>query len=170
MVKFTATIHKFDQQGEKTGWTYIEITEDIAQQLKPNNKKSFRVKGKLDSFAIKGIALMPMGNGQFVMPLNTNVRKGIKKKEGAMLQVQLTVDAEELRPSADFQACLDDEQKALKTFDSLKKSHRNYYINWVEGLKGEEAKAKRLAQAIIALEKGFDFAGLHQMLKAERKT
>ena len=32
--------------GEKTGWSYIEIPAAIAQQLKPNYKKSFRVKGK----------------------------------------------------------------------------------------------------------------------------
>ncbi len=169
MVKFTATIHKFEQQGEKTGWTYIEITEDIAQQLKPNNKKSFRVKGKLDGFAIKGIALLPMGNGQFIMPINTTMRKGVKKKEGAILQVQLTVDEEDLRPSADFQVCLDDEPKALETFNTLKKAHRNYFIKWVEAVKGEQAQAKRIAQSIRALEQGFDFGGLNQMLKAERK-
>ena len=38
MIKFTATILKFNEQGEKTGWTYIEIPADIAQQIKPNNK------------------------------------------------------------------------------------------------------------------------------------
>lgn len=43
-VQFTTTIHKFDKQGEKTGWTYFEIPADLAQKLKPGNKKSFRVK------------------------------------------------------------------------------------------------------------------------------
>lgn len=43
-VQFIATIHRFESKGEKTGWTYIEIPVDIAQQLKPGNKKSFRVK------------------------------------------------------------------------------------------------------------------------------
>ena len=44
MIKFTATIKQFAEQGEKTGWTYIDVPENIALQLKPNNKKSFRVK------------------------------------------------------------------------------------------------------------------------------
>ena len=44
MIKFTATILKFDKQGEKTGWTYIIIPSEMAQQLYPGNKKSFRVK------------------------------------------------------------------------------------------------------------------------------
>ncbi|MBC7874857.1 MAG: DUF1905 domain-containing protein [Ferruginibacter sp.] len=33
MVKFTATIHKFENQGEKTGWTYFEVPVDLAQQI-----------------------------------------------------------------------------------------------------------------------------------------
>ena len=27
---------------KKTGWTYIEIPDDVAQQIKPNNKKKFQ--------------------------------------------------------------------------------------------------------------------------------
>ena len=83
-VQFTTTIHKFDKQGEKTGWTYIEIPADVAQKMKPGNKKSFRVKGKLDSFNISGIALLPMGGGVFIMALNATMRKGIGKRHGAI--------------------------------------------------------------------------------------
>ena len=96
MIKFTATIHKFEKQGEKTGWTYIGIPADIAQKLKPGNKKSFRVKGKLDNFKIDGIALLPMGGGSFIMALNAAMRKGIRKKHGAMLEVQLAEDEKRL--------------------------------------------------------------------------
>ena len=42
MVKFTTSILKFKEQGEKTGWTYIDVPAKIAEQLKPNNKKSFQ--------------------------------------------------------------------------------------------------------------------------------
>ncbi|MEJ0102256.1 MAG: DUF1905 domain-containing protein [Bacteroidota bacterium] len=72
MVQYTATILQFAEQGEKTGWTYIEIPADIAQKLKPGNKKSFRVKGKLDNHPIKKVALLPMGGGRFIMPLNAD--------------------------------------------------------------------------------------------------
>ncbi|MDB5246011.1 MAG: hypothetical protein JWQ40_405 [Segetibacter sp.] len=33
MVEFTTTIKRFAQQGEKTGWTYIDVPEAIAQKL-----------------------------------------------------------------------------------------------------------------------------------------
>ncbi len=47
MVTFKAEIEKFEQMGEKTGWTYIFIPQAIAHQIKPDCRKSFRVKGKL---------------------------------------------------------------------------------------------------------------------------
>ena len=77
MIKFAATILKFDKQGEKSGWTYIIIPSEMAQQLYPQNKKSFRVKGKLDAYAIEGVALIPMGEGDFIMALNAGMRKSI---------------------------------------------------------------------------------------------
>jgi hypothetical protein len=112
MVTFTATIKQFAEQGEKTGWTYIEIPADIAQELMPGNKKSFRVKGKLDQFAIAGMALLPMGAGNFILPLNASMRKGTHKKKGGMLKVQLAIDTKPLAAPAGFIECLEDEPKA----------------------------------------------------------
>ena len=55
MIKFSAILLKFQEQGEKTGWTYIEVPARIAQQLKLGNKKSFRVKGYLDDYYFEGV-------------------------------------------------------------------------------------------------------------------
>src|ERR1700744_2693984 len=92
MVDFTTIILKVGEQGEKTGWRYIEIPADIAEQLKPGNKKSFRVKGMLDGFSFRGMALIPMGDGNFIMALKADVRKAIHKEEGAMLRAVLEHD------------------------------------------------------------------------------
>ena len=104
MVQFTTTIKQFDQQGEKTGWTYIEVPSDIAEKLISGNKKGFRVKGKLDNFPIKGIALLPMGGGNFILTLNADLRRGIHKRKGAMLNVKLQVDPEGYKLNEDFVA------------------------------------------------------------------
>ena len=167
MVKFTTTIQQFAEQGEKTGWTYVEVPVDLAQQLKPGNKKSFRVKGKLDKYSIAGVALIPMGGGRFIIAFNAAMRKGTHKKKGAMLEVQLSVDSNPLEPPPGFLECLDDEPKA-KTFffEKLTLSHRNYYIKWLGGVKSEMAVAKRIAQAITALSKELDFAGMVRNNKA----
>ena len=81
MVKFKATIQKFQKKGEKTGWSYIEIDAPKARKLNPGSKVSFRVKGRLDAFEFEGMALLPMGKGDFILPLKADVRKKIQKKQ-----------------------------------------------------------------------------------------
>ena len=72
-ISFSTTILQFASQGEKTGWSYIKINKKIAQELKPDTKTSFRVKGKLDTFVIKGVALIPMGGGDFILAFNAAI-------------------------------------------------------------------------------------------------
>ncbi|HWR32925.1 MAG TPA: YdeI/OmpD-associated family protein [Chitinophagaceae bacterium] len=165
VVQFTTSIHKFDKQGEKTGWTYFEIPADLARRLKPGNKKSFRVKGKLDNFKISGIALLPMGGGVFIMPLNAAMRKGIGKRHGAMLKVQLEEDNNDFIFNKDFMDCLADEPKAKEFFQSLPGSHQRYFSKWIDSAKGEKTKAKRIAMAVNALAKKW---GYSQMLRASQ--
>lgn len=75
MVRFKATIQKFLEQGEKTGWTYISIPQKIAEQINPGFKKSYRVKGRLDAYVFDSISLLPMGEGDFIIPLKADLRK-----------------------------------------------------------------------------------------------
>ena len=102
MVTFKAVLQKFGKKGEKTGWTYIDIPEKIARKLKPNCKKSFRVKGKIDEHCIKEIALTPMGDGNFILAVNASIRKAIKKIEGAFVKVNMEEDTEELLSDAEL--------------------------------------------------------------------
>jgi hypothetical protein len=153
MIKFSATILKFGEQGEKTGWSYIEVKQSIANKLKPDNKKSFRVKGKLDEHLIKSVALVPMGGGDFIMAINATMRKAIGKQKDAQLKVELEVDDVELKPPAELMECLKDEPKALAFFNSLPYGHRNYFGNWIRSAKTEVTKTKRIAQAVDALSK-----------------
>jgi hypothetical protein len=169
MIKYTTTIHKFDKQGEKTGWTYIELPADIAQEIFPNNKKSFRVKGKLDTFAIKSVAVMPMGDGSFIMALNANMRKGIGKKHGAMLQVQLTKDDDAFELNSELIACLKEDNEAQQFFESLAPSHQRYFSKWIDDAKTEPTKVKRLTECILALSQQKDYGTMIRALKVNTK-
>lgn len=164
-VKFTVTIHKFDKQGEKTGWTYFEIPADIAQQLKPGNKKEFKVKGKLDNYAINRVSLLPMGRGKFIMPLNAVMRRATGKKAGAMLNVQLEADNSEFVFNTDFMVCLADDPAATQFFQSLPGSHQRYFSKWIDSAKTEPTKTKRIAMAINALAKKWGYA---EMIRASQ--
>jgi hypothetical protein len=157
MVKFTATIHKFAKQGEKTGWTYVEIPADIAQQLKPGNKREFKVKGKLDKHPVKRASLLPMGGGKFILPLNATIRKAIAKGQGAMLNLQLTADDSAFVFNKDFMDCLSDEPSAKTFFESLTGSHQRYFSKWIDDAKTEPTKTKRIAMAVNALAKKWGY-------------
>jgi len=169
VVQFTTTILQFAEQGEKTGWTYIKIPASAAQKLKPGNKKSFRVKGSLDDLSIKMIALLPMGDGDFIMPLNASIRKGIGKRKGAMVKAKLEVDNQAPKISKQLLECLADEPNALKVFNEFSPSHKLYFSKWIESAKTEPTKIKRIAQAVSALLRGFNFMQMLRSLKQNRE-
>jgi hypothetical protein len=167
MIEYSAVIHKFADQGEKTGWTYIEVPADIAQTLKPDNKKSFRVKGLLDSFSFSGIALLPMGEGNFIMALNADVRKGIRKSEGAMLRVKLEVDHDYfLEPPVELIEYLNEDPEALEYYNSLPRSHRDYFLKWISSAKTDITRNNRIVQMANAISRRWDYG---QMIRENRK-
>lgn len=168
MVEYKTTILKFDKQGEKTGWTYIDVPADIAEQLYPGTKKSFRVKGKLDEHPIKQMALLPMGNGNFILPLKADIRKAIGKKHGAHVLVSLTRDKEEFKFSEDFMVCLEDEPKALTYFKKLTGSHQKYFSKWIDSAKTEETKVKRITMAVNALARDMGYPEMLRESKAKK--
>lgn len=167
MVDFTTTMLQFAEQGEKTGWTYIEIPADVAQQLKPGNKKSFRVRGMLDALPVCGMALMPMGEGNFIMALKADIRKRLHKNAGAMLHVKLEEDVDfKIEVPGDLQECFDFEPEAFEFFNSLPKSHREYFIKWIDEAKTSETRAKRIVNTINAMLRRWSF---NVMLREMRK-
>src|SRR4051812_12447008 len=119
MIEFTTTILKFEEQGEKTRWTYIIIEQEHATVLHPADRKSFRVKGKLDKHPIKQIALLPRVGSGYIMPLNAEMRKALGKKAGDTVAVQLAKDSARFVFSHDMMDCLNDEPKALSNFEKL---------------------------------------------------
>ncbi len=158
MVQFTAVIQQFAEKGEKTGWSYVTIPADIAQQLKPGNKKSFRVKGKLDAHPIAQQALLPMGKGNFILPLKADLRKAIHKNKGAMLKLSLTEDIKPLQLSAELQECLADSPLAEKKFKAMPMSHQMYYSKWIESGKSVQTRARRIHYTILGMEKNLSYA------------
>ena len=165
MIIFTTTIMKFSEQGEKTGWTYITVAAELAVQLQPDHKKAFRVKGKLDAHPIHGVALVPMGGGDYIMALNADLRKAIGKKKGATLQVQLALDRAPYQINPLFMECMEDEPAALLYFKSLPMAHQHYFSKWIEAAKTETTKVKRISRAVTALARKI---GYPEMIKASK--
>ena len=165
MLKFTSILQKFREQGEKTGWTYLEVSADIAQQLKPNNKKSFRVKITLDNVPFEGVAMIPMGEGNFIMAINSNMRKAIGKIKGDSVEVGIAIDEKGYQLNEDFLACLEDEPRALAFFKTLAKGHQTYFSKWIESAKTIETKTKRITNSIRYLSQNMGYGEMIRGLK-----
>lgn len=167
MIQFSTTILRFDKKGEKTGWSYIEVTAAQAQKLNPGCKVSFRVKGKLDSYSFETVALIPMGDGSFILPVNGNIRKLIHKGPGDRIKVAMALDNRARPLSQDLMECLKDDPEALSYFRSLPKSHQNYFSNWIESAKTSQTKTKRIVMAVTALNKK---QGFGEMMRANKNN
>jgi hypothetical protein len=164
-IAFSASLKQFGQQGEKTGWTYLEVSEKLAGKLQPGVKKSFRVKGSIDAFKIKQVSLLPMGDGNFIMPVNAAMRKATGKKKGDTVGLVLEHDSSPLNLSKDFIACLADDPEAQAYFNGLPKSHQQYYSKWIESAKTEPTKIKRIAIVVNGLARHMDYGA---MLREQR--
>jgi hypothetical protein len=162
MLHIVTSIERFDKKGEKTGWHFIEISAAKAKKLK-DSKVSFRVKGTIDALTIQKTALIPMGNGDFILPLNATLRKAIGKKHGDKITLNLELDERKLILSPDLISCLKEDPAALKFFKSLPPSHQQYYSKWIESAKTAATKTKRIVISIEAFGKK---KGYGEMMRA----
>lgn len=161
-------IERFAEMGEKTGWSYVFIPAALANQIKEDCKKSFRVKGKLDNIEISGVATVPMGDGDFIIALKASLRKQLKKEAGALLHIQLEEDKDfKIEMPEDLELCLSDEPELLESFLKLPKSHQNWFINWLNTAKTESTRTKRLVHIVSAMDKNQSFG---EMIREGKTT
>jgi hypothetical protein len=147
--------YKLEKFHGKGGWTYAQIPEIVADKSSPFGW--VKVKGFIDDHEFRNYHLMPMGNGRLFLPVKASIRKKIKKQEGDWVKVILFPDNDPLPVPAELQACLKDEPKAEKVFNSFSDSEKKYYIEWVYSAKKEETRVKRFAKTIERLMQGLKF-------------
>lgn len=160
MQSLNCPLQKFDKQGEKTGWTYILIPEAVASTLNPSDKKSFRIKGSIDNVTIKQLALLPVGDGDYILPVNAGIRKAIRKKATDVVILKIEADHSEFVLSADMLSCLEEDLSALKHFESLAGSHQKYFSKWIESAKTMNTKADRIAKTLFAMKNKMDYGAM----------
>ncbi len=168
MVEIDGLLEKYGEMGEKTGWTYLAIPKQIAHAIKPDTKVAFRVKGWLDQQAISQIALVPIGEGDFILPLKADLRRRLRKEAGYKVKARLEWDDSELIINEDFMLCLGDEPEALAFFNTLTKGHQRYYNNWIESGKTVETRSKRILQSIVGFKMGLGYPEMIRYFKAKK--
>lgn len=167
LLHYKTKLLQFQEKGEKSGWTYIAITEEQAGKLNPGTRKSFRVKGQIDHYTFEGLNVLPMGDGSFILPVNGSIRKVLQKQKDDEVLVTLSFQEKSYELALDFLACLQDEPPALQFLNTLPLSHRNYFSKWIESAKTEPTRVKRISMAINALSKNMGFS---DMIRFHQKT
>lgn len=165
MHSFKTIIQKYANKGEKTGWTYVEVPQDILLKLKRKDKKEFRIKGVIDDVKFERLATYPVGEGNFIIAINAELRKALGKKEGAMVSLKIELDRSEALQSPELITCLNEDPVAKKQFDALLLSQRNYFHHYVYSAKGAATKAGRIFNIINAMYKKQDFGTMIRSLK-----
>jgi hypothetical protein len=168
MPTFKAIIQKFASKGEKTGWTYVDIPSDILKKLKLSSKQNFRIKGVMDDVKFERLAVYPIGEGNYIIAINGELRKKIGKKEGAMVSVKFELDQAEALQSPELIACLKEDKVAKKHFDSLLRSQQNYFHRYIYSAKGQATKAGRIVNVINAMYKKQNFGEMIRSLKEKK--
>lgn len=170
MVQFSAEIERFGRNGEKSGWFYLIVPGTVASQLKPGNKRFFRVRGTINGREYTGLGLLPAGDGDFILAVNASLRKALKAGLGDVLHLNVEEDTDfVITTPADLELCLSEEPHLLERFLKFNKSNRNYFINWINSAKTEPTRTRRIAMTVEAMELGLDFGGMMRRDKARRQ-
>ncbi|MFC3196998.1 YdeI/OmpD-associated family protein [Parapedobacter deserti] len=173
MVAFEAKILKSDSHGAAMiGWAYINVPHAIAQQLKPDYKQPYRVRGEIDGCTFSGLSLMPKGRGDYILAINGNMRKALGKGVGDLLFLRLEEDKDFIiEVPEDLEICfLNDEADLMERFMALTKSHRNYFIKYINEAKTELTRTKRIAMTVEAMAMGLDFGAMIRLDKTRRQN
>lgn len=171
MIDFTTIMQQYGENGDKSGWTFVIVPADVAQQILPGNKRSMRVRGFLDEHPVAGMSLLPAGEGDFILALKVEIRKAVHKERGAMLRLRLEHDKDfKIEMPEELQECFDFEPpQAFAYFDSLSKSHQGYFFKWINDAKTEQTRANRIAATISAANRRMDYGAMLRELKKLRE-
>lgn len=172
MVDFQAKILRAETQGAAmVGWTYVAIPRAIANQLKPDYKQVYRVRGEIDGHVFSGLALMPKGEGDYFLAINGGMRRVLKKGVGDVLVCSLEEHKDfTIELPEDLEICLlDDEADLMQRFMALPKSHRNYFIKYINDAKTELTRTKRIIMTVEAMARALDFGAMIRLDKARRQ-
>jgi hypothetical protein len=153
-------IEKFQGKG---GWHFV-IIKGIPKSNRGKNG-IVRVSGTIDTYKVTKYNLMPVKNGDLFLPIKTEIRKKLNKKEGDSIQIILFEDTSPLEIPAELIMCFKDEPIAFKTFHGLSDAEQKQYLDWIYSAKKEETKIDRIAKTINKLLNGEKLYSAMQTLK-----
>lgn len=143
--KFEAIIKKVPDKDA----AFIEIPFDVEKEF---GAKRVKVKVKFDDIDYRG-SIVSMGQGCYMIGITKAIRNQIGKGAGDSILVQVEKDEEvrEVELPSDFKNELDQNEEALKFYNSLSYSAKRKYFQWITSAKKEETRSKRVTEAVLKL-------------------
>ena len=140
-IQFTAIIQAADRGG-----AFVAIPFDVEEVF---GKKRVKVKTLIDNYSYRG-SLVRMKTTYHILIIRKDIRKAIGKEVGDEVTVQVAEDTEERLVSVpnDLFAALHQNPKLKTFFKGLSYTHQKEYVNWIEGAKKTETRARRITKAI----------------------
>lgn len=169
MHSFTAIIQKSGSWGEKSGWTYVDIPQDILVKLELKSKKEFRIKGFMDDVELERQPVFPVGEGNYIITLNAGLRKKLGKKHGATVKLRIEMDARGAAQSQELLDCLKDDAVARAQFESMNTSNRNYFHAHILSAKTAATRTARVVNTLAAMHKKQNFGEMIRSLQAKNR-
>jgi len=144
--KFEAIIKKVPDKDA----AFIEIPFDVEKEF---GAKRVKVKVKFDDIDYRG-SIVSMGQGCYMIGITKAIRNQMGKGAGDSILVQVEKDEEvrEVELPSDFKNELDQNEEALKFYNSLSYSAKRKYFQWITSAKKEETRSKRVTEAVLKLE------------------
>jgi hypothetical protein len=131
-------------------WTFASIPVSVARAA--GFRARMRVVGTIDHAAFRS-SLMPRGGGLLFVVVPGALRAKIGKTGGDSVELRLSLDERPvvLRLPPDFRRALGDSRAR---FDQLAPSHRKAFLQWIEGAKQPETRARRVRRAVEMVRRG----------------
>lgn len=144
---FEAVIQEADRGG-----AYIIVPFDVEQVY---GKKRVKIKATFDGEPYRG-SLVRMGSPDHLLIIRKAICTKIGKAPGDTVSVTLEEDTEPrvvIVPD-DLKAAMASHPDIVAFFDKLSYTHQKEYVQWIEGAKKQETRARRIARALELMKAG----------------
>jgi bifunctional DNA-binding transcriptional regulator/antitoxin component of YhaV-PrlF toxin-antitoxin module len=131
-------------------WTFAVVSPKAIKEA--GLRARMRVSGTIDGVPFRS-SLMPRGKGILFVVVPQPIRDRIGKSAGDSVELSVAADLKPvvLRVPPDFRRALGNERPR---FDALAPSHRKAFLDWIEGAKQAETRARRITQAVDMVRRG----------------
>ena len=139
------------QLGGKTA-TGIPGPEEVVSNLGPSKRPPVRVTINGHTYR----STVASRQGQFVLPISAENRKGAGVVAGDEVDVDIELDTEprEVTLQPDFAEALERDEEARRFFEGLSYSKQQRHVLSIEGARTAETRQRRIAKAVDALREG----------------